>query len=326
MEERFGEALRRLRGNRSLRQLGLLSYCSKSYLWDLETGRRKPTPEIAKTLERALDAQGELLPLVPRPDTPQPSQRKIDHQAALPTTAVRLPLPPAGEDVPSDATAISSFRAADRQLGGGHLYGSVLHYLHHNVGPRIFGSKEDREPDQTLLAAASLTELAGWMAHDSGHDARAREHFGKALSLAQAGNDLTLGANIMASMSHLALQTGRPNEAVSLAQAGRSSGNVDLRAPALSSRLYAMEARALAKLGETDATQRALDVAHDELATSPHDAPSRWTSSFDAAALASESALSLQDLGKLSAAFTEAERAVSLRTGDRARSRVFGQI
>lgn len=130
----------------------------------------------------------------------------------------------------------------------------------------------------------------------------------------------------MASMSHLALQTGRPNEAVSLAQAGRSSGNINLRAPALSSRLYAMEARARAKLGETDATQRALDEAHDGLATSPHNAPSRWTSSFDAAALASESALSLQDLGKLTAAVTEAERAVSLRTGDRARSRVFGQI
>lgn len=144
--------------------------------------------------------------------------------------------------------------------------------------------------------------------------------------LAQAGDDLTLGANIMASMSHLAPQSGRLNEAVSLAQAGRKSGNVGPKTPALSSRLYAMEARALAKLGETDATQRALDAAHDELTTSPHDALSQWTSSFDAAALASESAMSLQDLGKLSAAVTEAERAISLRTGDRARSRVFGQV
>ncbi|MEU4999707.1 tetratricopeptide repeat protein [Streptomyces sp. NPDC021622] len=225
-----------------------------------------------------------------------------------------------------DMAAMDSFRSADRQLGGGHLYGSVLLYLHNDIAPRLFGGKQTPDAPQMFQAAAALTEMAGWMAHDSGRNDQAREHFAKALPFARAGEDRALGANIMASMSHLALQTGRLDEAVSLARAGRDHIAVGAGVPRLSARLHAMEARALAQLGEADATRGALALAERELFTPPSKPPSYWISSFDAAALASERALSLQDLGRLSAAVDAAEEAVSLRTGDRARSRVFGQI
>ncbi|MBT2457503.1 hypothetical protein [Streptomyces sp. ISL-86] len=127
-------------------------------------------------------------------------------------------------------------------------------------------------------------------------------------------------------MSHLALQTGRPDEAATLARAGRERMVRGPRVPALSARLHAMEARALAQLGEAAATQKALDQARKELARTPGAPPSYWLSPFDAAALASETAFSMNDLGMLPAAIEPAEEAVALRTGDRARSRVFGQI
>ncbi len=326
MEETFGEALHRRRGSLSLRDVAHLANCSRGHVGDLVTGRRKPTPQIAAALDKALRANGELIAFTAPPGTPQ-TKRTIRDPGTVPrNVTIRQASREAGERSSSDATAIASFRAADRQLGGGHLYRSVLRYLHHNIAPRLFGSEEDDEPQQTFLAAASLTELAGWMAHDSGSDAHANRHFQKALPLARSGNDPALGANIMASMSHLALQRGRLSEAASLAQAGRKNANLGPKVPALSSRLYAMEARALAKRGEAEATRRVLDAAHEELRSAPVPAVSEWTSSFDSAALASEAALALQDLGKLSAAAAEAERAVSLRPGDRARSRVFGQI
>jgi hypothetical protein len=135
-----------------------------------------------------------------------------------------------------------------------------------------------------------------------------------------------LGAHIMASMSHLALQTDQRDEAVTLARAGHDQVNEGPRVPMLSARLHAMEARALARIGESSASRRAIDAAEECLTRDMSEAPSAWISSFDTASLASEAALSLQDVGHLEGAVSAAERAVSLRAQDRARSRVFGQI
>ncbi|MGL5809659.1 MAG: helix-turn-helix domain-containing protein [Nocardioides sp.] len=40
-----------------------------------------------------------------------------------------------------DSSAIEAFRAADKQLGGGHLYGAVVSYLHVKVSPGLFGGE-----------------------------------------------------------------------------------------------------------------------------------------------------------------------------------------
>ncbi|MBT2510285.1 XRE family transcriptional regulator [Streptomyces sp. ISL-98] len=279
---------------------------------------RVTSVEKMEQIADGLRIPGELMRLAPRPWEARNPRELPDARSAEQSM-------PSVSKTP-DMTAMDSFRMADRQLGGGHLYSSVLHYLHNNMAPRIFGSESGDDAPQMFRAAASLTEMAGWMAHDSGRNGRAREHFAKALPLATAGEDRAVGANILASMSHLALQTGRLGEAVSLARAGRDHVAHGTAVPTLSARLHAMEARALAQLGEPDATRRALALAQKELARSPDAPPSYWISSFDAAALASETALSLQDLGTLPAAVDAAERAVALRSGDRARSRVFGQI
>ncbi|TVL92104.1 XRE family transcriptional regulator [Streptomyces sp. SAJ15] len=252
---------------------------------------------------------------------------RVEHsESASPARSITRPDPHRPHlGAPPDMAAMDSFRMADRQSGGGHLYRSVLHYLHHKMAPRIFGSQSARDAQETFRAAAALTEMAGWMAHDSGFDERAHEHFARALSLAQAGEDRSLDAGIMASMSHLALHIGRRDEAAALARDGRRRIPAGLSVPTLSARLYAMEARALAQAGEEKATREALELAQTELDADSVPA-SPWLSSFDSAALASEAALSLMDIGRLAPAQEAAEMAVTLRAGDRARSRVFGQI
>ncbi|MFI6883757.1 hypothetical protein [Streptosporangium canum] len=222
--------------------------------------------------------------------------------------------------------AIESFRRADRQLGGGHVYRSVLHYLQYTIAPGLFSAGGRHNGDEVFRAAAVLTEMAGWMAHDSGRDDLARGHFAKALLFAQAVSNASVGANILAGMSHLALQCDRLDEAAALARAGLDRIKTAGRVPILSSRLHAMEARALARLGDAQATQRALAEARKELDSIPDEVFPHWIAPFDGAALASEVALSLQDLGMLSAAAAEANRAITLRGADRARSRTFSQI
>ncbi|MEV2249736.1 tetratricopeptide repeat protein [Streptomyces sp. NPDC050147] len=278
---------------------------------------------VVERIADGLRIPGQMLGLTQR--AWEGKSRECELASPAPPT-VRKHVPPSVSPGSPDRTAVESFRAADRQLGGGHLYGSVLLYLHKEMAPRIFGSKQAPDTSQMFQAAAALTEMAGWMAHDSGRNGQAREHFTKALPLARAGGDRALGANVMASMSHLALQLGQLEEAVSLARAGRDHVASGPRVPTLTARLHAMEARALAQRGEAEATRHALDLAERELTKATDGTPSYWISSFDDAALASETALSLQDLGTLPAAVAAAENAIALRTGDRARSRVFGQI
>jgi transcriptional regulator with XRE-family HTH domain len=65
----FSETLRDLRSRRglSLRTLGRAVHYSGQYIWELEQGRKPPTPEAAAALDRALGADGALRELAERP-------------------------------------------------------------------------------------------------------------------------------------------------------------------------------------------------------------------------------------------------------------------
>lgn len=226
--------------------------------------------------------------------------------------------PPDGDDL----VAMDHFRSADRQTGGGRLYGAVIRHLSDQVAPRLvdIGSSP-----QVFAAAAALTEMAGWMAHDSGHDDRAARHFARALPLARTAGDLPLAAHIAASSSHLALETGDTAGAVGWARAGLDLAAQGPRIPALTARLHTMRARALAAASQHASARHALEAAHRDMEATPA-ADHPWLSPFDAAALASESALALRDLEQYDEALAHAEQGVALREAGRARSLALGRI
>jgi hypothetical protein len=114
-------------------------------------------------------------------------------------------------------TVMQAFREANRQVGGGFMYGTVVRYLEKEVGPRLLTGSTDQ-----FCAAAALTEMAGWMAHDGGDDARARRHFDRALRFASATTDIELAAHVHASLSHLLQQLDCPRDGLRLAQAGKA--------------------------------------------------------------------------------------------------------
>ncbi|WP_237555761.1 MULTISPECIES: hypothetical protein [unclassified Streptomyces] len=223
--------------------------------------------------------------------------------------------------------ALESFRLADRQLGGGHLYRSVVHYLTTVVAPGLVSAAGDAlDSDTAFGSAVVLTEMAAWMAHDAGRDDLASAHFARARRLAKGLADGTADANVLAGMSHLALQTGQLNSAVERARSGLAQLSSGPRVPILLARLHAMEARAQAQRGERREARRSLDAARAALALAPSAPATPWIAPFDEAALASETASALLDLGDLEAAAHEARRAVTLREATRARSRAFGHI
>lgn len=86
-----------------------------------------------------------------------------------------------------------------------------------------------------------------------------------------------------------------------------------------------MHARALAAASLCTPALRALEQAHGALVGSG-DAEHSWLSPFDAAALASESALVLQNLELYDQALLQAESAVTLREDARTRSPALSRI
>jgi hypothetical protein len=168
--------------------------------------------------------------------------------------------------------------------------------------------------------------MAGWMAHDGGNDQRAGRHFERALVFSQAAGFPEHDAHIFASMSHLARERNDAQRAVELARNGlhqARTGSVD---GPLVAKLYLMQARAQAVLGQKDGVDRALVRAHDRLSGPSSTAVAVWMSPFDEASLAIETAQCLRDVGRLGEALTAAERAVALRDTNRARSLAFSQI
>lgn len=303
----------RLLNNRgvSTRQIAGDAGITQGRLYDYMNGKSRV--EKLTVFEQFADAfhiPGHLLGLARRawePAPTAPEHQRADHP------------PPDGDDL----AAMDHFRSADRQTGGGRLYGAVVRHLSDRVALRLVST--DSGP-QVFAAAAALTEMAGWMAHDSGQDTRAGRHFARALPLARTSGDLPLAAHVAASSSHLALQSGDPAAAVQWARTGLDLAAQGPRIPALTARLHTMQARALAAASQHTPAARALEAARRDLEGAP-DAAHPWLSPFDAAALASESALILRDLERLDEALTQAEQAVALRAqAGRARSLALSQI
>ncbi|MBS2553418.1 helix-turn-helix transcriptional regulator [Catenulispora sp. NL8] len=253
---------------------------------------------------------------------PRPWEASGQHDAPSSQPA-RMPGIQQGDQPPqSHLAAMDAFRVQDRRIGGGHFYRAVADYLGQHIGPQLaIGG------DLAIFsAAAGLNEMAGWMAHDAGRDPLAERHFKHALALSQTAKKPEHSAGIYASMSHLALQAGDAHRAVELARTGQQTARRGLPQPVLTARLFAMEARGLAELGDRHATAQGLASADKALGLTSSGEVSEWLSPFDEASLAIEVAHCMRKIGQRAAALRTAERAVALRDAERARSRAFGLI
>ncbi|KAB1141111.1 tetratricopeptide repeat protein [Streptomyces luteolifulvus] len=294
----------------STRRIAAAVDITQGRLYDYMNGKsRVEKLALFEQIADAFHIPGHLLGLARRSWEPAPTaaeHQRVDHP------------PPDGDDL----VAMDHFRSADRQAGGGRLYGTVVRHLSDRVAPRLV---DVGSGPQAFAAAAALTEMAGWMAHDSGQDERAARHFARALPLARTFGDSPLAAHVAASSSHLALQTGDPAGAVGWARTGLDLAAQGPRIPALTARLNTMQARALAVAAQRTPAARALDAARCGLGgVAAADHP--WLSPFDAAALSSESALVLRDLEQYDQALTHAEQAVALREAGRVRSLALSRI
>ncbi|GAA3739609.1 transcriptional regulator [Streptomyces tremellae] len=230
-----------------------------------------------------------------------------------------------GGDVDAVEAMTTALTGLDHRFGSGHVRPVVVHYLNSVVSGLLAGSYKEAIGRRLFAAVARLTELAGYMAVDTGQPALAQRYYIQALRLAQAAGDRGYGGYVLAaSMSHLAAQLGNPREIAQLARAAQEGtrGQVPERALAM---FYAAEARGHALMGDSHACQEVANKAQTALdrAGGPEDDPD-WIAHFDQAYLADELAHCYRDLGRPEAAAQHARDALDGHPETRARRRAIG--
>ncbi|GLW70344.1 hypothetical protein Kpho02_26430 [Kitasatospora phosalacinea] len=209
----------------------------------------------------------------------------------------------------------------DHRFGSGHVRPVVVHYLNSVVSGFLGGSYRDETGRQLFGAVARLTELAGYMAVDTGQPGLAQRYYIQALRLAQAADDRGYGGYVLAaSMSHLAATLGNPREIAQLARAAQEGART-VATPTAMAMFYAAEARGHALLGDAYACE---SVAAKALAAmeqrNPADDPD-WIVHFDEAYLADELAHCHRDLQQGERAEHYARTALELHPAHRVRRR-----
>ncbi|PXY32643.1 regulator [Prauserella muralis] len=215
---------------------------------------------------------------------------------------------------PGDIAGLRSttemFDQLDGQHGGGHARRALIEFLRTDLAALLQGSCTDEVGRELFKAAAQATLLGAWMSYDAGLHGLAQRYFIQALRLAEATGDRLLGASILDAMSHQATFLGNYREAANLARAARM-GTETAGSPSASAHYYAMEARALARLGDAAACDRAMSAAVREFERrNPHDDPADWFDYFNEAELAAELGHCNRDLGRAADATTYATQSL----------------
>lgn len=198
-------------------------------------------------------------------------------------------------DVNMVRSTAEAFSMLDGRFGGGHARRALIQYLHTDVRPMLDGQYSDDVGRQLHSAVAEALLLAGWMSYDSGLHGIAQRYFIQALSMSQAAGDRLLGASILSAMSHQATFTERYQDAVSLARAAYT-GPARHLGPTMAAQFRAMEARALARLGDERGCDLALVEAEHHLDRRTADSDPPYIAYFDEVELAAETIHCFRDL------------------------------
>jgi len=201
-------------------------------------------------------------------------------------------------DVERFRATVDVFAKLDDRYGGGHARLSLIQYLSTDADRMLSGRYTDAVGRELFAAVGEATLLAAWMSYDSAPaSALAQGYFVQALALAQAGNDRVLGASILDAMSHQATFTGRYTEAASLARAART-GTRGIATPTLTAHFHTMEARALARLGDTKACGHALSEGMREFELANPENDPEWIRYFNESEISAEFGHCMRDLGR----------------------------
>ena len=137
-----------------------------------------------------------------------------------------------------------------RKAGGVATRTRIVGFLNAEAAPLLRGSYSDATGRQLHRATGGLVAVAGICAYDADAHGLAQRYFHQALRLAKASGDRGLGAYVIALLVNQSLFMQEYRQAVAFAESALRAAGRHIT-PALASDLYAMQAKAYARLGDS---------------------------------------------------------------------------
>lgn len=255
----FGETLRKLRGGRSLRDVARQAHLSKTHIGDLELGRRAPTAQVAATLDRALEAEGELIALAEVAPVATLVAQADTLRRGLHQTLMAGPLSEMGLD--EVEWTVDRHGRATRYRSETELLPDLMADFR-DLRLRITARQSNASRNRLTMAVARMAGLMALTLLKMG-DEGAKEWWRIGRAAATAAGDLPTLSWMYAQEAYQLYYSGDLYGAIELAaRAQHLATGIPCAGPALAAPL---EARAHARLGRPEDTARALGRARSML-------------------------------------------------------------
>ncbi len=329
MGETFGAALRRLRGEMSLRQLQSRTQYSASYLSELERGIKTPTTKVAERCDEALGADGSLARLAHTSTARNihvAVKKRDDGVGQVPIKELAMTAEESAQFIRRAGTSASAelieqlsdevrSLAIDFVKRPPYAVFEPIAKLRREVFSILDSHVRPEYLSDLYLLAGQLTGLLAHASADLGQPLIADAHARTAWMCADLAGHNPLRAYVRWIQSNIAYWSGDYSRAAETAQAGQrysSAGSSKLR-------LASQEARSWAALGDAQQVTRALQVAQsarDNLPARPTEAGVFWFNPGKAAYYAAEAWLALGSQANARRALIDAAEASALLTAE----------
>ena len=266
LHDDFGTRLMRLRiaSGRSLAQAADRIHISRSHLGNLETGRRRPTAEVAKACDAAFGASGALIVLALEARThreTEPPARPAPRSSAAKTCFS----PDPGEVLETCTVSFRRWRAVGQHERPCDLLANLVAEADHVADVASAVGRGTLQDDLWMLAAR-YAEFTGWMFQEAAQDATAEQWTRTAIAWATRAGDHDMASYAWERRALTALYSGDAEGTVALARRAQECKGVSPRVLGLAAR---REAQGHALGGDKSAYQRALDRSRALLSRGP---------------------------------------------------------
>lgn len=238
-----------------------------------ETGRRRPSSQLAAALDEVLGANGLLIALaaaerVQGRNVDDVKRRSLLTAGIVATASLAVPAREAsgrvsGSDVEQLVRRTAELRRLDDSLGGADtfaLYCAELENTQDTLSRTTYSEKTCRALHAVL---AEQAQLAGWAAFDAGWQDRSVPLYAASRAAAREAGDDALGSNALALEAYQHAFGGQPDLAMTQGSCAGLTAKVPAQVRAL---IYDRAAFTYAAAGQPAETESALNNAADALA------------------------------------------------------------
>jgi transcriptional regulator with XRE-family HTH domain len=300
----FGEHLTNLMDEREvgIRELAKRTHFDPSHLSKIRASKRNPSPGMARELDSALGAKGQLTETAERTAKETAPRGTVFDDEDRIIQAMRRPSRVDETLIESFIKILAAQRQAEDSIGAVPLIKPVTAQL--NAIESLCRAARGPIRPKVVDIAAQWAEFTGWLYTSTGNYSDAGTWFDRALEWSIESGNTTLSATSLSFKGHVAFLSGQAGPMIGLSRAAQRDSSVWVGQRAYDS---FQEARGLAIIGDSKAAVRKIDEGAEraEIANGQDNERPPWIYYYTRNFFGLEQGLAYRFLGRDIPAFNE---------------------